>query len=254
MRFPCLIKPAFSRSWRTRAAERVVKGAKVVRVGSGEELLRAWRWLSQVGSPMLVQEEIPGPDVNLHYCMGYYGGGGAPLGVVVNRKLRTVPAHLGPGTLMESVLQPEVAGLSERLARALNYRGNLGVEFKLDPRDGRFKLIEANARFGLSDGSAGDCGVDVAYCAYRDAIGAPVSLNGRYRTGIRWLYGDKDLDAVAQLLKAHELGLGAWLLSLARVRSHAALALDDLSPFLHYCGGIARRYMRRALRSTTRPG
>jgi predicted ATP-grasp superfamily ATP-dependent carboligase len=254
MRFPCLIKPAFSRSWRTQVAERVVKGAKVIRVGSKDELLRAWQSLSQIGSPMLLQEQVPGRDGTLYYCTGYYGKGGDALGQVVNRKLRTVPAHLGVGTLIEGVLRPEVTGLSQRLARALNYRGNLGVEFKLDARDRRFKLIEANARFGLSDGFAGYCGVDVAYCAYRDAIGAPVSLNGRYRTGIRWLHLDKDLHAVAQLLKAHELGLGAWLLSLARVRSHAALALDDLSPFLYYSGEIARRYMRRALRSTARQG
>jgi predicted ATP-grasp superfamily ATP-dependent carboligase len=244
--FPCLLKPAYSRSWRTPAAERVVRGAKTVRVGSPEELVGEWQRLSQLGCPLLVQELIPGPDHNLYTCSGYYGQDAAPLAQLVGRKFRTLPVHFGVATLLESVFQPEVASLARRLARALNYRGNLGAEFKLDPRDGRFKLIESNARFVLWAGFAGDCGVDLAYCAYRDAIGAPVSFRGPYPTGVRWLHPKWDLHAVIEMRKRRELGLADWLRSLTRVRSLAGFAWDDPVPFVHYCVDIARGLARRA--------
>lgn len=254
--FPCLLKPAYSRSWRTAAAERVVKGAKTVRVGSAEELVAEWQRLSRLGCPLLIQELIPGPDHNLYTCSGYYGQDAAPLAQVVGRKFRTLPVHFGVGTLLETVFQPEVASLARRLARALNYRGNLGAEFKLDPRDGRFKLIEGNARFGLWAGFAGHCGVDLAYCAYRDAIGAPVSFRGPYPTGVRWLHPKWDLDAVIEMCRRRELGLADWLRSLTKVRSLAGFAWDDPVPFLHYCvdigHGLARRTTHRAGRSAVK--
>jgi len=246
--YPCLIKPAYSRAWRTPAAERLVGGAKALRIASSHELLAEWRGLRGIGSPLIVQEIIPGPDENLYYSAGYYGAGGAPLAQFAGRKLRTLPVHLGAGTLVESVSEPGVHVLARRLAQALDYRGNLGVEFKLDPRDGGFKLIEANARFGLWDGFAADCGVDLAYCAYRDAVGAPISFNGSYRTSVRWLHLRRDLDALIEMRRKGEIGLGGWLLSLAKVRSHAALAGDDLGPFMHYCLAFAADLSRRLAR------
>ena len=47
------------------------------------------------------------------------------------------------------------------------------VEFKRDPRDGRFKLMEVNPRFWLWHGLAASLGVDFARIAYHDLLGRP---------------------------------------------------------------------------------
>jgi hypothetical protein len=56
------------------------------------------------------------------------------------------------------------------------------VEFKRDPRDGRFKLMEVNPRLWLWHGLAAALGVDFARITYLDLLGrrsAPVTTEGK---------------------------------------------------------------------------
>ena len=57
------------------------------------------------------------------------------------------------------------------LLAAFAYTGISQVEFKRDPRDGRYKLMEVNARLWQWHGLAGACGVDVPLIAFRDLTG-----------------------------------------------------------------------------------
>jgi len=72
------------------------------------------------------------------------------------------------------------------LLAAFGFRGVSQVEFKRDPRDGRYKLMEINARLWQWHGLAAACGVDVPRIAYADLTGAvppDASMDG---TGKRW--------------------------------------------------------------------
>ena len=68
------------------------------------------------------------------------------------------------------------------------------VEFKRDPRDGRFKLMEMNPRLWLWHGLAAALGVDFARIAYFDLLGrppAPATTEGkRGRWAITLLAGE----------------------------------------------------------------
>ena len=55
-----------------------------------------------------------------------------------------------------------------------SYRGIFSAEFKRDPRDGLFKLLEVNARPWWFVDFAVRCGVDVCRMAYDDALGREV--------------------------------------------------------------------------------
>ena len=77
------------------------------------------------------------------------------------------------------------------------------VEFKRDPRDGRFCLMEINARHWKWHGLAARCGVNLSYVAYRDAIGDPY-LARRQRDGVKWIVANKDVP-----LALLEIGAGA---------------------------------------------
>ena len=80
----------------------------------------------------------------------------------------------------------EVVDAGLRLLAAVGYHGLSQVEFKRDPRDGRFKLMEINPRLFQWHGLAAACGVDLPRLAYQDLLGlesAPASMNGRRR---RW--------------------------------------------------------------------
>ena len=61
------------------------------------------------------------------------------------------------------------------------------MEFKRDPRDGGYKLMEINARHWLWHSLAAACGVNLSYVAYRDAIGDPF-VAPRQIDGRRWIF------------------------------------------------------------------
>ena len=58
-----------------------------------------------------------------------------------------------------------------RLLRAIGFHGVSQVEFKRDPRDGRFKLMEINPRLWQWHGLAAALGVDFPRIVYLDLMG-----------------------------------------------------------------------------------
>lgn len=233
IRFPCLIKPNYSRSWVCSPPTIVEKGQKAIQVTSAGELVGLSPHFADGRGDVIVQEVIRGPDSNLHYVVAYFDNSGRSRASFVGRKLRTCPPHFGPGTYVESVHAPEIAELAVKLLSSLGYKGCAGVEVKLDPRDGVYKLIEVNARFGLWDGFAAKCGVDFAYLAYADAVGLPLPPEPpAYRAGMRWVQPERDFWAVLDYFRSGELSPADWLRSLFRCRAVAGVAWDDPLPWL----------------------
>lgn len=137
----------------------------------------------------LVQEYVPagGGEFGVSILMGRDR---ALLARFSHRRLRSYPVVGGPSTLRESVRCPEAEASAERLLRALEWEGVAMVEFRRDPRDGSFKLIEVNHRFWGSLQLAIVSGVDFPrlLCAY--ALREPVTPVLDYRLGVRcrWLF------------------------------------------------------------------
>jgi predicted ATP-grasp superfamily ATP-dependent carboligase len=247
--YPCIIKPSFSRDWLRSRPPMLGAAQKVIEVASPAQLLEMGAALGDRYGEIVVQEVIPGPDANLYYVAAYLDQRSRPLAAFVGRKLRTCPPHFGNGTYVESVHAPGAAELAVGLLSKLGYRGCAGVEFKLDPRDGQFKLIEINARFGLWDGFAAACGVDLAYIAYADATGLPLPPERRYRAGVCWVQPDRDLWTMLDYRRAGELSFASGIRSLLRCRVFAPAAWDDPLPWvalnLAFARGVAQAAWRR---------
>jgi D-aspartate ligase len=134
----------------------------------------------------MVQELIPGGDDTLYTVGSYVARDGQPLGVFSGRKLRQTPPGIGTCRVGEAVWVQDVVDAALRLLDALDYFGLSQVEFKRDPRDGKFKLMEINPRLWQWHGLAAACGVDLPRIAYADLVGENperVTMNG---SGKRW--------------------------------------------------------------------
>ena len=116
------------------------------------------------------------------------------------------------------------------MVKNIGYKGLCGIEFKKDPRDETYKLIEFNVRFGLWDMLGEKCGVDLAYKAYKDAIGQPIKKKWEYKTGIIWLAIQLDFAAFRTYRREGLLSLLQWLKSLVGSKSCAVFAYDDMRP------------------------
>jgi predicted ATP-grasp superfamily ATP-dependent carboligase len=102
-----------------------------------------------------------------------------------------------------------VESVSSVLAH-LEYRGIFSAEFKRDPRDGLFKLLEINARPWWYIEYAERCGVDVCTMAYRDALGEPVPDVRDFKVGARFVYSYHDYFACREAWRAGEVTLAQW--------------------------------------------
>jgi D-aspartate ligase len=175
---PALVKPqhpdGFKRTF----------GKQAFRCETRAELERAYADAQPFG-PM-VQELVPGGDDELYSLGSYLREDGEPLGLFSGRKLKQVPPLVGTCRVGEAVWVEEVVDAGLRFLRGLGYHGISQVEFKRDPRDGRYKLMEINPRLWQWHGLAAACGVDLPLIAYRDLTGesvVPAWMNG---VGRRW--------------------------------------------------------------------
>lgn len=67
--------------------------------------------------------------------------------IFTHKRLREYPISGGPSTLRESIRYPEIEEYALDLLTALNWHGVAMVEFRVDARDGKPKLIEINPGF-----------------------------------------------------------------------------------------------------------
>jgi predicted ATP-grasp superfamily ATP-dependent carboligase len=176
--FPVLVKPSDPTAFRHRF------GVKAFRCAAAEEVER--RFENARGFRPFLQEWIPGGDDALWTVGSYLTADGEELGLFTGRKLQQTPREIGTARVAEARWAPALADAALKLLRALRFHGISQVEFKRDPRDGSYKLIEVNPRLWEWHGLAAACGVDFARLAYADAVGergAPARMNG---DGKRW--------------------------------------------------------------------
>jgi len=236
--YPVILKPAESHDWKAPAIVALIGvGTKVVPCEGPEELLAAYDRIAAHNPAMIVQEIIPGDDERLVYCCFYVGRDGEPRGMFTGRKCRVLPPGFGSASYVEAMTDPALTERVLTLLRAVGYRGLGGVEFKLDPRDNQYKLIEFNVRFGLWDALGARCGVNLAWMAYRDALGLPVEPQLRHRVGVKWVSFQRDLSAFKLYRRQRGLSTLAWLRSLVGEKMWAVFAWDDFAPFLSSAPG-----------------
>ena len=175
---PVLVKPEHHVGFKQRFRRQAFRCETV------DELEAAYRRAEEF-APM-VQELIPGGDDTLYTVGSYLARDGRPLGVFSGRKLRQTPPVIGTCRVGEAVWVQDAVDAALRLLAAFDYFGLSQVEFKRDPRDGKFKLMEINPRLWQWHSLAAACGVDLPRIAYTDLVGetpAEATMNG---DGKRW--------------------------------------------------------------------
>jgi len=204
------LKPTDSESFLNRY------GVKALHVRTRADACQRLVDLQDRVTHLLLQEYIPGSPSNHYFIDGFIDRTGKTIARFARQRLRMFPADFGNSTYMRSVALTEVADAVESLDRLLahvQYRGIFSAEFKLDDRDGLFKVLEVNVRPWWYVEFAARCGVDVCYLAYQDALGSPTAPIATYRVGKRLLYPYNDYFGYRALRRRRELSLGGWLRS-----------------------------------------
>jgi predicted ATP-grasp superfamily ATP-dependent carboligase len=169
---PAILKPVLRCLFDPAAPEPLpfekVFGAKAVRVRTVDELGTAWRRARAHGFSLVLQEEIPGPITNL-FSVGLYATRDSVVAAFTSQKLGQVPAEFGDGLVVRAARAPELVPLAERALKHFGYHGLADIEFKWDPREGLWKLLDINPRPWLWINLPTACGVNLPYAAWLDA-------------------------------------------------------------------------------------
>ncbi|OFX23713.1 MAG: hypothetical protein A2041_09565, partial [Bacteroidetes bacterium GWA2_31_9b] len=105
----------------------------------------------------------------------------------IGEKVREHPIRFGTATFASSIDCKELFEPSQRLLKELKYTGVCEVEYLLDPRDKKYKLIEINARTWLWVGLARTCGIDYAVMIYNYLNEIETIYPNQYRIGVNWV-------------------------------------------------------------------
>jgi len=145
-----------------------------------------------------------------------------------------------------------------RYLAGLRYSGLVELEFKLDARDRRHKLLDFNPRPWTWIGLGALAGVDFSWLQWRLALGEAVApVRGRTRCG--WTHASRDLVSAVQQMIGGMLTPREYFRSWHRNLTFAAYAADDPLPAfvdLPVVMGrvLARRYVEQGAPSAVGRG
>lgn len=180
---------------------------------------------------VMIQDLIPGDGCRQFAYCAFFKAGQA-IGSMVVRRRRQHPAEFGrASTFVETIQLPILEELSQRFLRAINYYGLVELEYKLDPRDGTYKLLDFNGRTWGYHTLGWAAGVDFPYLLFADQTGECVPIC-RGTEGVSWIRLLTDLPTgVLEILKGRQDCL-AYLRTLRDVDIEAVISREDPRPGL----------------------
>jgi D-aspartate ligase len=244
--FPCLVKPRVSH----RYAEAF--GAKLARVHDADELMAEYERAAEAGIEVMVQEFIPGDDRHSFNYDSYRFDGRAI--EFTAQKLRLAPPEFGLPRVVVSREAPGVLEPARRLLDALGYRGYSCTEFKLDPRDGVYKLMEVNGRVNRSILHPLAAGLNYPLLLYRHLVlgEAPVAPAMDPRP-VYWVDLASDVRYALRDIRSGDQTVRQVLRPYAGRRVFAVGDGLDVAPFLKRSFGTVSTRARRLARRLGRP-
>jgi D-aspartate ligase len=206
--FPLILKPIIGHKF-----SRKFTGSYAV-AHHFDELLHAYDAVCRAGIRTFLVEMIPGPDDKLCSYYTYLDEDGKNLIDFTKRVIRRYPMNMGGSTYHITDYVPGIQELGLALFGQVGLRGVANVEFKLDERDGKLKLIECNARFTAADCLLVASGLNLPLLVYNRLTGrAQTVASSRYRMGMRLWKPVGDFVAYRQLNKMGLLTFRAWIRS-----------------------------------------
>jgi predicted ATP-grasp superfamily ATP-dependent carboligase len=240
--FPVMVKAA--ESWHLPEGSRTTALAR-----SPKQLYAIAEAMDNQWPPNLMLQEYIDPscgedwfyhgycNVQSNCCVGFTG-----------RKLRSYPPLAGPTTLGKWLTNEPLRQQAEALLQAVSYAGICDLDFRLDRRDGQYKLLDFNPRIGAQFRLFEDrAGVDVARALYLDLTGRRVP-GSRATEGRTFIAEFNDLAASLCYFWLGKLTFQEWRRSLQGCKELAWFSGDDPLPFVVMCLRLLCRVAKRLLR------
>ena len=240
--FPLVIKPAIKEHFIYQTK------AKAWRVDNRNDLTRLFEAAAALvpAGEIMVQDLIPGGSEKMFGYCAFFKNGAAVASMVTQYKRQHPPQFGRSCTLVETIELPEVENLAHRFLRATDYYGLAELEFKLDPRDGEYKLLDVNARNWGYHSLGAVAGVDFSRMLFDDQVGKTVQP-AKARPGVSWIRLITDIPTAMTAVLRRQLGPWSYWKSVTNFDTESVFSFDDplpsiaevaLIPYLAYKRGL----------------
>jgi D-aspartate ligase len=178
---------------------------------------------------IMIQDLIPGDGTSQYAYCSFFKEGNS-IAHLTARRQRQHPLEFGrSSTYVETVELPLLEEYSERFLRAIDYYGLVEVEFKRDPRDGQYRLLDVNGRTWGYHTIGSRAGIDFPYVLFADQTNEPVeSCTGK--AGVRWIRLLTDLPTGLVGILNGQIEWRRYLRSLRDYDEEAVFSMNDPLP------------------------
>ena len=228
--YPVLIKPAIPRKFVLQGQA----GVKGFVANDEKELTLGYKKAINIIDleEILIQEIIPGGPDKV-WLFGSFFKNGEALGVWTGRKIRQRPMKFGVATFAQSIYNPDIIKWGIIFLKCINYYGISVIEFREDPRDGEFKLIDPNPRTWNHHDLPTMCGVNLPLMLYKDMIDEEFQSIATFKQDLFWMHLLTDIGSTLIEVLKGEYSLEYYFKSLQKKKiKFSVLSSKDPLPFL----------------------
>ena len=228
-------------------------GKRIALVEDVQVLRALWPVFDEPGvANLALQEFLPGDSRSTWALTSYFDRQQQCCFAITGHKIREWPRGGGVSTCTVTARRDELVEGLQRLARAVGYHGVLDADFRFNPADSSYQLLDVNPRVGANFRAWADAsGHDVVRVMYLDLIGQPIPQANPV-WGKVWLNEMQDFWPARSDWRSGSLSLWQWFRGWAGADEYAVLAADDPRPALEVPAAIFRR-ARGLLRRRLRP-
>ena len=195
---------------------------------------------------LVFQEYIAGGDLDQWCYDGVADPEGRILAGYVGRKLRSFPPDTGDSSYVEMADNRELEALAQQIAARIPLRGIFNMDFKRDPRDGSFRLLEINARYNFWLYMSARNGINLTRVLHDFLMNGTRPGEMKRRSAYRWIDFGLDRAAYRALSLRGELTFPRWAWSLVSARKiYSVLSWSDPLPFVRHLGERLSRLRKR---------
>ena len=244
---PVLVKPRSKVDWHhTALCQRLFGGDGKARIFASGTEAAADADLALFHDKLTFQKYIAGGDADLWSFHGFADERGEVLASFIGRKVRTYPTLTGESAFIELGHDDSLEAVGREVARTCPMRGVFKMDFKRDAGDGRWYLLEINARYNLWHYLGASNGANLMAAAYAYLVDGVRPGDFRASTRYRWLSLDLDFKAYRELAARGETTFARWAGSILRSRNiYNVFDWRDPAPWMHFWWSrVARRLFR----------
>ena len=207
LELPVIIKP--------RSHLHMVLGQKNIILSNQKDVDSFFEKFGDKLDNLIAQEVIIGDDDQQRVCNCVFDTDSKLIQAFTFIRLSLSPSHYGVTSYALSEHNEKIIGLSKTLGKELGYIGPAMIEFKKDARDGIYKYIEINPRFGLCNFFDTSCGINNPYAVYLLAQGKASTDQPKMKSNVIFLSAYEDFysrirngESIFSILKTYLLNIG----------------------------------------------